>query len=83
MEIDTRTRAEQSDPMDTSIAANASKDTHDDKRKQSEQLAEPSLPGPPNLNTVLERPRDGNSPMRVPEQSGMTPQLGVLCRSFS
>ena len=81
MEIDTRTRPEESDPMDTSIDANASKDTHDDKRTQPDQLAEPQLPASLNLTTVLERPRDGDSPMRVPEQSGKTLQLGVLCRS--
>ena len=78
MEIDTRTRREQSDPMDTSIAANASKDTYDDKRKQPEQPVEPPLPTHPIFSTVLERPRDGNSPTIVPEQSGKTPQLGVL-----
>lgn len=81
MEIDTRIRPEELDSMDTSIDANAFKDTHDGKRKQPEQLAEPPLPANPNLTTVLERPRDGDSPMRVPEQSGKTPQLGVLCRS--
>ena len=84
MEIDFASRQPDRDkePDAMSVDANASKDAHNDKGEQPAEAAEPKLTTNLDVTAGLERPREGGSPMKMPEQSGKTPQLGVSQGSF-
>ena len=75
-------RDQEPDSMRASVDADSTKDSHHEMGKQPEQAIESTTPTNPEVTVVLQQSREGDSPTRMPEQRGKTPQLGVLYGPF-